>query len=356
MSMRAAWIIVAVLSISGAAAAAPAAVRIAAIGYAEGGQVSVRGTGVVARVIDEGWLEKQLADRGVRLEWVPVVGNNTGAVTNEAFAAGRIDFANYGDFPSVTLNAAGFRTQVVVPSGRGSDMFLVVPPGSPAKSIHDLKGQRISVHRGRPWDLGLQKLLQASGLKESDFRILNLNPQAGVAALAAGKVDAHFGLQAHVLEERGMGKIIWSSAGKPLHLKMRAELWGASGFLRAQPELTQLVATAYVKAAHWVAQDENFEAVVKIGTRNGTPAAAVRKAYLDPTQSWRDRWSVLPDQTVLAHYRDVVAFAAERGLTRKPVRPEDLIEPRFVNQALADLKLQDFWQPRPASEVAAAGR
>ncbi len=322
----------------------PAAVRIAAGGFNDAGKISVRGSGLVARVIEEGWLERELARRGVKLEWFPIIGD-TGTLTNEAFATGRIDFANYGDFPSVTLNAAGFRTQVIVPSGRGSDMFLMVPVGSTARSIQDLKGKRISVHRGRPWDLGLQKLIEASGLEEKDFKIINLNPTAGAAALAAGKVDAHFAIQAYQLEEKGIGKIIWSTEGKPLHFKMRAELWGSSEFARKYPELTQLVATAYVRAAHWASQDANRETVIKIGSRNGTPESVVRRQYADPSLSWRDRWNPLPDEVVLAHYRDVVKFAVDRKLIRNPLRPEDLVDARFVNAALKELGLQNYWKP-----------
>lgn len=327
-----------------ARASYPGAVRISTSGHVQAGQVSVLGSGLVARIIDEGWLEAELGRRGVKLEWFPVMGD-TGTITNEAFATGRIDFANYGDFPSVTLNAAGFRTSVVVPIGRGSDMFLLVPPNSPAQSIQDLRGKRVSVHRGRPWDLGFQKLLAANGLTEADFRIFNLNPNAGAAALAAGKVDAHFGLQGYTLVNKGIGRILWSTEGKPRHFKMRAELWGARRFTTAQPELTQVVATAYVKAAAWAADERNRETVIQIGTRNGTPEKVVRLSYADPTIPWADRWTPLYDDVVLDHYRDVVSFAWSRKLVPREVRAEELLEPRFATQALEDLGLQQRWKP-----------
>lgn len=327
-----------------ARAALPPAVRISTNGHIQGGQPSVVGSPLVFRIIEEGWLAAELGRRGVKLEWFPVIGD-TGTITNEAFATGRIDFANYGDFPSVTLNAAGFRTNVVVPIGRGSDMFLLVPPGSTAQSIQDLRGKRISVHRGRPWDLGFQKLLVANKLTEADFRIFNLNPNAGAAALAAGKVDAHFGLQGHTLVDKGIGRILWSTEGKPRHFKMRAELWGARSFTDAQPELTQLVATAYVKAANWAADERNRDKVVQIGTRNGTPEKVVRLGYADPTVSWADRWSPLYDDVVIDHYRDVVGFAWSRKLIRRELRAEELIEPRFAAQALKDLRLEQRWSP-----------
>ena len=106
------------------AGAPPAALRIASTGFAENGRAELGG--IAYRVQQEGWLARELKQRGVRLEWLPVTGD-TGATMNEAFASGRIDMAAYGDLPSVILNAGGVRTQVIVPAGRGTDQFLLVP-------------------------------------------------------------------------------------------------------------------------------------------------------------------------------------------------------------------------------------
>lgn len=168
-------------SFSAAAAGAdyPVKVRISTFAFIVDGKTTIRGTPLVDRVIEEGWLERELSKRGVGLEWYPVVGD-TGAVTNEALAAGRVDFANIGDLPSILLNAGGVRTAVVAPSGRGSDMYLLVPNNSPVKSIRELKGKRISVHRGRPWELGLRKLIESEGLKVSDFKLSTWTREPGL--------------------------------------------------------------------------------------------------------------------------------------------------------------------------------
>lgn len=331
------------VSLAGAAEV-PKKVRISTFAFIVDGKTTIRGTPLVDRVIEEGWLEQELAKRGVGLEWYPIVGD-TGAVTNEALASNRVDFANIGDLPSVLLNAGGIRTAVIAPSGRGSDMYLLVPNGSPIKSIHELKGKRISVHRGRPWELGLRKLIESEGLKVSDFKLFNLDPRAGAAALAAGKVDAHFANNGYQLEESGLGKIVWSTKGKPLHFKYRAEIWGKRDFIDRYPELTQLVATAFVKASYWASQDSNRETVIKIATRNKTPEIVIRRNYEDSTLSWKDRWNPLVDETVREHFRDVVASAREERLIARPLNPDELIEPRFVHAALKSLKLEGYWTP-----------
>jgi len=345
----------ALATLAGEAAAAdwPAEVRIATSSYQDNGKVSVRGSALTHRIIEEGWLEAELGKRGVKLAWFPITPGDTGASTNEAFASHRIDFANYGDLPSLTLNAGGIKTQVIVPSGPGSDTYLLVPPDSQDKSILDLKGKRVSLHRGRPWELGFLRLIDSQHLGYGDFKMFNINPQAGASALSAGSVDALYTNGAFLLEEKGVGKIIWSTKDAPLDWKMRAELWGAADFTGKYPELAQLVATAYVKAAYWASQEANREEVIKIGTRNGTPESVVRRGYDDSGVGWKDRWNPLFDDVVYAHYRHTVEFATQKKLVGKKLDPGQLVEPKFLQAALKELKLEGYWTPR---SLVAAGR
>lgn len=338
------------------AEALPATLRIATFAYVKNGKVELGSNGYYGRVIREQWLQKELQKRGVKLEWVPVTGD-TGPVINEAFTAGRIDFATYGDLPSIILNAAGVRTQVIVPNGRGEDVYLVVPANSTAKTIEDLKGKRISVHRSRPWELTMVKYLASRGLSTRDFKILNMDTQAGASALASGRVDGFFinaggAANPFLLEDRKVGRIIWSSKGDPL-LKMRAELWGTRDFIQKQPELTQLVATAFIRAQHWASLPENREPLIREGTLNGTPESVVRRRYDDATLPWKDRWSPLFDDLALAQYRNSIAVAREKKLISRPLTAEELLEPRFARAALVELGLVNYWQPWNVSRVAA---
>lgn len=320
-------------------AAQPSSVRIAVTAFNEGGKTGYSGTSY--RVQEEGWLEDELKKRGIKLEWFPVIGD-TGATMNEAFASNRIDFAGYGDLPSLLLNAGGIRTQVVVPAGRGTDQFLLVPPNSTAKSIHDLKGKRISVHRGRPWELGFLQHLKDNGLSPRDFKLINMDIKPATAALATGNIDALFAIGAYPIEDKGIAKIIWSSKGLP-DRKMRAELWGKSDFTQQNPELTELVVTAWLKAQYWSAQESNRETVIKDGTRNGTPESVVRRIYDDPSLTWKDRFNPLYDQVVYDHYRRVLGFAREQNLIRKDLTVDELLEPKFVKAVLKKQGWENFW-------------
>jgi sulfonate transport system substrate-binding protein len=251
------------------------AVRIAFVGM---GQTKPLGTaGLVA---SDGWLERELGKRSARVEWIAMPNANVGPMTNEAFANGSIDLAGYGELPSIIANSAGIHTKLIVPSGRGGDTYLLVPPDSSARSITDLKGKRVAIHRGRPWELPLSRLIDSAGLSYKDFVILNLNPEAGAAALAAHKVDAVcLPSTAYTLEDKGVGKIIWSTEGASTDWKMLGGLWASAAFTQRHPDLTQLVATAYVRANHWASEEQNREAMIKLATQNGTPESVVRREY-----------------------------------------------------------------------------
>ena len=323
--------------------------RIATTAFSEGGKASISGTPY--RVQQEGWLEQELAKRGIALEWFAVTGD-TGATMNEAFASGRIQFASYGDLPSVILNAGGVRTQVVVPAGRGTDMFLMVPPNSSAQSIADLKGKKISVHRGRPWELGLLHLIEDNKLSPKDFKLVNMDIKPGTAALATGAVDAIFLIGAYPIEDKGIGKIIWSSKGRP-DRKMRAELWAKKDYIQANPDVTDLVVTAWLKAQYWASQDANREAVIKDGTRSGVPESVVRRSYDDPSLSWKDRFNPSYDEVVYRHYRGVLDFARNQKLIAKDLQAEELLEPRYVRAALKKLELSNYWSSARGTPLAA---
>ncbi|MEA3132719.1 MAG: sulfonate transport system substrate-binding protein [Gammaproteobacteria bacterium] len=304
------------------------------------------------RVIDEGWLAEQLRQRGIQLIWVPVQ-SDVGASINEAFSSHRIEFGAYGDLPSIILNASGTRTQIVVPDGRGLDTLLVVPLNSTATSLKDLKGKRIAVHRGRPWYLTFLRLVEQNGLKPRDFTLVNIDLQPSTAALAGGNIDALFAINAYTLAEKGLGKIIWTSKGQS-DKKIRAELWGAKEFIDQHPDLTQLVATAYVRAQYWEAQDRNRAAVIKEGTLSGTPEKAVLQLYDDNSLAWKDFFTPISDQAVIDHYRLAAGFALDNHLIRTPIRAEDLLQPKFVTEALKDLQLEHFWTQVPVAAQAAS--
>jgi sulfonate transport system substrate-binding protein len=337
----------ALVPISANAAADPQVIRIAVVAIQVAGRPSFFGPAEYASQDPE--LKAELDKRHVSIEWVPVSSVAVATLVNEAFTSHRIDFAYYGDLPSIILNASGFQTRLVAPGNLGNNVYLVVPPGSPAKSIADLKGKRIALNRGRPWEISFGKLLAANGLNFTDFKVVNLNPQAGASALVAGSVDAFLTLDdAFLLADKGLGKIIWSTnKGAPLDWKMRAELWGTQEFVQQHPDLTQLLVNADLRAVLWISQDKNRAAYIKdLAEHYGYPESVIQRETDNENISWSEYWSPRYTPSIARHYAGVVAYARSTGLIRNDVDVNALIVPTFVDAGLKQLGLAGSWQAR----------
>lgn len=336
-------VVIALALIASAVVAQENVLRVAVVANASSGELTFAGIPqIVAR--DQLFIDA-LAQHNYRVEWVPVSTAAVATLVNESFAGSKIQFAFYGDLPSLILNSSGVKTRLVVPGSVGNNVYLVVPQDSNAKSIGDLKGKRIALHRGRPWEATFAKLVASEGLSLRDFRIMNLNPQAGAAAVSAGNVDGFFTLNdAHVLNEKGVGKIIWSTKIAPVSWRMRAELWGAESFIEHNPEITQLLATATVRAMHWVSQEENQASYIREQARLGLPESIIRLDILDDNISWKNYWSPLISEGLVDHYHALNDYAVSARLIRKSVATDGLIDGRFVPAAIKFLQLEDYWQ------------
>lgn len=330
--------------------ALPKAIRIAGGASSDNGKLRLGGLAHV--VDDQGWLRQELDRRGIRLEWFATAHSATGPMINEGFANGSIDFAGYGDLPSAILNAGGVETRLVMPHGLGSgDGYLVVPVDSTARSITDLKGKRLAIHRGRPWEMPLVRLLQSHGLKYADFKLFNINPEAGMSAIAARQMDAMFTTtSAYLLEDKGVGRIIWSTKEADIDWKTRTDFWALKSFVERWPELTQVVVAAYVRAAHWASQEQNQAAMIAIAANNGTPESVIRRSYEDRRVDWKNRWSVLFNEVVADHYRRTIAFALENKMIARPVDVPNWFDRRFVQAALKEQRIEGWWKPVSVAE------
>ena len=318
--------------------------KIAVVSSFAGGKINL--AGIDYAIEKQGWLREQLKAKNVDLQWFPAPNAAVGPIINEAFANHKIQFAGYSDLPSIILNASNTtgKTKLIVP-WEPADSYLVVPANSTARSIEDLKGKRLAIHRGRPWELPLLRLLQSKGLSYKDFQIYNINPDAGAAAVATGGVDALFTVSAFNLEDKGVAKIIWSTAGQPLDWKSWGGIFGARDVLAADPELTQLVVDAYVKGAYWASQDANKDELIHARTLTGSSEKIIRRTYEESGLSWKDYWSPLFAPELYTHYREAVAFAKQNGIIQGDIDVTDFLDDRYVKAALKSQGLETYWSP-----------
>jgi sulfonate transport system substrate-binding protein len=112
----------------------------------------------------------------------------------EAIGAGAVDVGLAGDAPFQFAYQSGQPVRAVAalasrPRPKDS-LAILVPRGSAARSIADLRGKRIATTRGSVGHYLILRALAAAGITPSDVRITFLSPGDSKAALDAGAIDA----------------------------------------------------------------------------------------------------------------------------------------------------------------------
>ncbi|MCW1938771.1 sulfonate ABC transporter substrate-binding protein [Pseudomonas sp. MDMC_285] len=136
----------------------------------------------------KGTLEKRLAEQGVEVKWTEFPG---GPQLLEGLNVGSVDFGVTGETPPVFAQAAGADLLYVAheppaPSGEA----ILVPKGSPIKSVAELKGKKVVLNKGSNVHYLLVRALEDAGLKYSDITPVYLPPADARAAFERGSVDA----------------------------------------------------------------------------------------------------------------------------------------------------------------------
>ncbi|MFT4192725.1 MAG: ABC transporter substrate-binding protein [Comamonas sp.] len=111
---------------------------------------------------------------------------------HEALKADATDLGAANDSPTVSAIAGGSRVKVVSAwSNGGRGTSLIVPKGSPLRSLADLRGKTISpTTRGSVAHFQVVELLKLAGIPLSEVKLAFLSPTDASAAFGSGGLDA----------------------------------------------------------------------------------------------------------------------------------------------------------------------
>lgn len=164
------------------------------------------------------WLEEALPDYNIK--WTKF---DSGADVNTAFIARQIDFGALGSSPV----ARGLSAPLNIPYSvafildvAGDNEALVARNGTGIESVADLKGKRVGTPFASTAHYSLLAALAQNGLSPNDVRLVDLQPQAILAAWERGDVDAAYSWLPTLEQLETTGKVLISSrkladSGKP---------------------------------------------------------------------------------------------------------------------------------------------
>ncbi len=261
--------------------------------------------GTLTLLKGRGTLEQRLARDGIEVKWTEFP---AGPPLLEALNVGSIDFGTVGEAPPIFAQAAGTDLVYVAnePPSPTSEA-IVVPKGSPIKSVAELKGKKVALNKGSNVHYLLVKALEKAGVAYSDIQTVYLPPSDARAAFERGSVDAW---------------VIWDPFLAAAEKQVGARVLKDGTGLVSNHQF-YLASRPYAeKKAHVVrAIIEELAKVDEWGKNNTKEVAAILSAQLGLE-------------------KEVVELAAQRfAYGVKPVTPAVLQEQQKIADAFSQLKL-----------------
>lgn len=291
---------------------------------------------------EAGLFEKEFAKDGIKINYKLYKG--FGPAINEALANKTVDFGAYGDLCGVVSKAGGLKIYVLALTGGSGDTYIAVPYDSKAKTIEDLKGKKLALAKGTYMDLSFNKIAFDRGLKEKDFKIINLTAIDGLAALAGGAVDAQAGSSSLLeLVRTNRARIIYSTAGPdaPDVYRSFGEIVVREDFEKKYPGLVKRVVKVIAQANLYLTDEKNMEKAIALTLKTGVPEALVRQELGNKTLRWVNGLSL--DKDAVNRLKETVKFVKDRGMIRKDINVDEWVKPQYLTGAYKELGAKDAW-------------
>ena len=207
-------------------------------------------------LIESGAAEKY----GLEIEVVPM---KTGVEVVEALVGGSVDIGSVGETPLTSLLTRSDAVGVIgtAVSTDGSYAQVIVRTDSPINSIEDLKGKKIATKIGSGSYRALSDWCAKNGCSLNDFEILNTAPNAILAAIEAGSVDAGiwFAPTTSIAVAKGFGRIMMNFEGAN---EGQASWVVNRAFAEKNPELVTRFLAATIDAQNILVDDHDLAATL----------------------------------------------------------------------------------------------
>jgi sulfonate transport system substrate-binding protein len=252
----------------------------------------------------------------------------SGHLVVEALNGGSLDFGGMSEIPPIFAAASTIQSfrQIAIQHGDVNNQVVLVPKGSTARTIADLKGKRVGYVRATTAHYFLIRMLEEVGLKWTDIEAVAMGVSDGAAAFSQGALDA------------------WAIYGFPIQRAIATEgariLRTAYGILSgnylisahvdalADPAKVEMIGDylkLLQKAHHWAAANQTEWAGI-IAADIGVPKDYVLDQFRRKSASYELR--PITDAAI-ASQQEVASVFQKAGLLPRPVDVRPLWDTRF---------------------------
>lgn len=301
-------------------------VRIGAVGQSN---VLTEAAGIAQ---ENGYLEEELEKEGYTAEIVGFA--QAGPAINEAFSAGEIDMAVYGDMPATIAKASGVDTTIFAAENTECQMGILVQNDSDITSADDLKGHKVIVARGTIYHQYFKSLIADAGIGEDELEQINTFSDA--ASVMAGKeADALITSAsiAYYLEKKGIGKVIETTVDHPQWTSQFLAVSNTT-FLKENPNAAKAFIRALLRAQAFAQENpqEACEVIAKI--TEGYTADIYEKTYAYDT-SFR-YFSPEINEENMEKLRVLEEFLENESLIASPVDMDSFVDTSYYEEVIKE--------------------
>jgi taurine transport system substrate-binding protein len=239
------------------------------------------------------WLEDALPDYNIK--WTKF---DSGADVNTAFIAKELDFGALGSSPvarglSAPLNIP-YKVAFVLDVA-GDNEALVTRNGTGIDTITQLRGKRIATPFASTAHYSLLAALSQNGLSPSDVQLVDLQPQAILAAWERGDIDAAYTWLPTLDQLRKTGKDLITSRQLAKDGKPTLDLGAVSDeFANAHPDVVDIWRQQEARALKVIHDDPAAAAkaiAAEIGLSPEEVAGQIKQGvYLTPAEVASAEW------------------------------------------------------------------
>ncbi|MGV2882099.1 aliphatic sulfonate ABC transporter substrate-binding protein [Paenibacillus taichungensis] len=292
-------------------------------------KIGIQGSGgLFGKAREEKWFEQEFEKTGAKVEWIEF---QSGPPMTEAIASNKLDIASLGNMPIIAAQAANIPFKIVsqVLDGK-NNVAIIVPAGSTAQSLSDLKGKKIAVTKGSNAYNFLYRGLEKSGLTDKDFEIIQLQPDETQSAFETGSVDAWATWDPYITLNTltGKGKVL--SDGEQLGVLSPSFTIAGTGFAEEHPELVTLYLKVVNKALKWESEHET-EAIDRYAAERNVPASVISGTF---ERSRMINTSV--NENIVEELQQTADFQYKVKNIRNQVVVKTITDNQYIDAALKD--------------------
>lgn len=289
--------------------------------------IGTQGVSLLALSHEKGWIDEAFAEAGAEIKFTDFP---SGPPHFEAIAAGHLDFGLVGNGPVIAGQAGDidFKEIAVISDGKEGDTILV-HEGSGIEDIADLKGKKIAVAKGSSAYAFVYRAAVQQGLKPSDIELIQLQPDEAQPAFQSKAVDAWAVWEPYVTMATSQGAVAIAD-GEKLNLASPSFAIVRGKFAEEHPEIVTVFLKELDRIIRW--STENPEETAAFFAEKKRVDAELIGLLLN-----KSHYSVeaIGDDYVKSQ-QETADLLYETGGIRKKIDVSEVVENRFVEEAIAD--------------------